>query len=461
MEDMKKDVSSKKACVLYVLRVAVTDQMTEPTQRSFLVFLGKQLQSPEAGPSMKVAALRTLSYTLKTVGEVPFEFKEILDNTVVAAVSHSSKLDMINLVSRCPNVICFGWGEGSCWGMVRIEAALALRTLAEVDPTCVGGLTSYGVTNLTALRESVSFEKVGNTDNINRLPSNCQSDSYVIVSLESGMAISPRASGACAWVRELDGVGSNLQFELDSFHGQAAVLAALVSISPKLPLGYPARLPGLVFGVSKKMLTEQSRNLVAATVEKEAGWLLLSSLLASIPKEELEEDVFDILALWATLFSESPENEIKKTVDLSSRIYVWSAAIHALTAFIKCFISSNSINSGVLLQPVLVYLSSALSMISALRAKEVSYAKPAVDVFVIRTLIAYQSLPDPVSFKNDHPQIIQLCTYPFRHASEYEESSCLRLLLDKRDAWLGPWIPGRLISDCNAIKLLFSVYSIE
>jgi hypothetical protein len=32
--------------------------------------------------------------------------------------------------------------------------------LAEVDPTCVGGLTSYGVTNLTALRESVSFEKV-------------------------------------------------------------------------------------------------------------------------------------------------------------------------------------------------------------------------------------------------------------------------------------------------------------
>jgi hypothetical protein len=36
--------------------------------------------------------------------------------------------------------------------------------------------------------------------------------------------------------------GSNLQFELDSLHGQATVLAALVSISPKLPLGYPTRL---------------------------------------------------------------------------------------------------------------------------------------------------------------------------------------------------------------------------
>ncbi|RDY13657.1 Protein SWEETIE, partial [Mucuna pruriens] len=275
---------------------------------------------------------------------------------------------------------------------VRIEAALALRALAEVDPTCVGGLTSYGVTNLTALRESVSFEK-----------------------------------------------GSNLQFEVDSLHGQATVLAALVSISPKLPLGYPAKLPGIVFGVSKKMLTEHRRNPVAATVEKEAGWLLLSSLLASLPKEELEEDVFDILALWASLFTGNPENEIKKTEDL----IVWSAAVHALTAFIKCFISPNVVNGGVLLQPVLVYLSSALSYVSALRVKELSYVKPAVDIFVIKTLIAYQSLPDPMSFKNDHPQIIQLCTFPFRYASECEESSCLRLLLDKRDAWLGPWIPGR------------------
>ncbi|BBH06891.1 hypothetical protein Prudu_018656 [Prunus dulcis] len=45
---------------------------------------------------------------------------------------------------------------------VRIEAALTLRALAEVDPTCVGGLISYGVTMLNALRENVSYEK-GNT----------------------------------------------------------------------------------------------------------------------------------------------------------------------------------------------------------------------------------------------------------------------------------------------------------
>ncbi|KAK9272135.1 hypothetical protein L1049_002505 [Liquidambar formosana] len=359
------------ACVVYILRVGVIDLMTEPTQRSFLVLLGKQLQSPGVSPSMEVAALRTLSYTLKTLGEVPLEFKEVLDDTVVAAMSRSSQL-------------------------VRIEAALTLRALAEVDPTCVGGLISYGVTILNALRENISFEK-----------------------------------------------GSNLRIELDSLHGQATVLAALMSISPKLPLGYPARLPRSVLEVSKKMLTESSRNPVAAIVEKEAGWLLLSSLLASMLKEELEDQVFDILSLWAALFNGIPGYQIEQTGDLTSKVCVWSAAIDALTAFVRCFISSNAVNVGILLQPVLVYLSRALSYISLVGAKELPNMKPAMDIFITRTLIAYQSLPDPLAYKSDHPQIIQLCTTPFRDASGCEESSCLRLLLDKRDAWLGPWIPGR------------------
>lgn len=45
------------------------------------------------------------------------------------------------------------------------------------------------------------------------------------------------------------------------------------------------RLPKSVFDVSKKMLTESSRNPISATVEKEAGWLLLASLIGCMPKE--------------------------------------------------------------------------------------------------------------------------------------------------------------------------------
>ncbi|KAJ9561951.1 hypothetical protein OSB04_007111 [Centaurea solstitialis] len=358
------------ACVFYILRVGVIDQMTEPTQRVFLVNLGKQIQSPDASPSMQIAALRTLSYALRTLGEVPLEFKGVLDDTAVAALSNSSPL-------------------------VRAESALTLRALAEIDPTCVGGLVNYGITTLKALRENVSFEK-----------------------------------------------GDNLKIELDSLSGQATVLAALASVSPRLPLGYPARLPRTMFDVARKMLTEASQNPVVATVEKEAGWLLLSSLLSSMPKEEMEDQVFDILSLWADLFSRSPEYQVDSTEDLSSRISVWAAAVEALNAFIKCFVSHDAVNKGILLQPVLLYLNRALSYISSLATKAVD-AKPSMDIFISRTLIAYQSLSDPRAYKSDHPEIIQICTSPFRDASKYEESSYLRILLDSRDAWLGPWIPGR------------------
>lgn len=40
-----------------------------------------------------------------------------------------------------------------------------------------------------------------------------------------------------------------MNLELDSLHGQATVLAALVAISPKLLLGYPARFVSLYFAM--------------------------------------------------------------------------------------------------------------------------------------------------------------------------------------------------------------------
>ncbi|WVZ80108.1 hypothetical protein U9M48_027611 [Paspalum notatum var. saurae] len=361
------------ACILYVLRVGIADQMTEPTQREFLVFLGKKLESSNYTTPMRVATLRILSYLLRSLGEVPSEFKDILDNTVVAALSHSS-------------------------AHVRVEAALTLRALAEVDPTCVGGLVSYGVTTLHALRETVSFDK-----------------------------------------------SKSLDLELDSLHGQAAVLAALVAVSPKLLLGYPSRLPRSVLELSKKMLNAFSRNPVAATAEREAGWLLLASLLASMPKEELEDQVFDVLLLWAGPFTGNPESYLRHIQDWASELRVLSVAIEALTAFIRSFVYPiiATADSGILLNPVLAYLGGALSLISSLRSKQVPNIKYALDLFITRTMMAYQSLSNPVLYKSEHQQMLQLCSSPFSDPSGWEESSCLKFLLDKRDASLGPWVPGR------------------
>ncbi|EPS72441.1 hypothetical protein M569_02317, partial [Genlisea aurea] len=359
------------ACVLYIIRVGIVDQLSEPSQRSFLIFLSKQLQSADSTPSIRVAVLRTLSYVLKTLGEVPLEFKEVIDDTVVAAVSHHIPL-------------------------VRVEAALTLRVMAEVDPSCIGGLISYAGTMLNAARESVSFEK-----------------------------------------------GSNFHRELESLNGQAAVLASLVSISHKLPLGYPARLPMSMVEVCRSLLLESSRNSIAASVEKEAGWNLLSSLLTSMPMEELHDQVFDILAFWSSTFKSSPEQDINRAHDLTAEICLWSAAVDALTSYTKCFVSSDSQNRKILLQPVLLYLSRALSYVVHLSGKEQAGAKFSSNVFVVRVLLAYQALSDPYLYASDHARLIQICTTPFREASKCDESSCLMTLLNKRDAWLGPWIPGR------------------
>ncbi|RLM55986.1 HEAT repeat-containing protein 5B isoform X5 [Panicum miliaceum] len=348
------------ACVLYVLRVGVADQMTEPTQRELLVFLGRKLESSNYTAPMRVAALRILSYLLRSLGEVPAEFKDVLDNTVVAALSHSS-------------------------AHVRVEAALTLRALAEVDPTCVGGLVSYGVTTLHALGETVSFDK-----------------------------------------------GKNLNVELDSLHGQATVLAALVAISPKLLLGYPASTAMLCYSYTVKCGGYPYFTVQSALRQDEC-------------RPELEDQVFDVLLLWAGPFTGNPESYLRHIQDWASELRVLSVAIEALTAFIRSFVYPiiTTADGGILLNPVLAYLGGALSLISSLKSKPVPDVKSALDLFATRTLMAYQSLSNPVVYKSEHQQMLQLCSSPFSDPSGWEESSCLKFLLDKRDASLGPWIPGR------------------
>ncbi|KAH9310193.1 hypothetical protein KI387_038104, partial [Taxus chinensis] len=123
----------------------------------------------------------------------------------------------------------------------------------------------------------------------------------------------------------------------------------------------------------------------------------------------------------------------------------WSAAVEALTAFVKYYVVPNrsSKNEGILLQPVLGYLNGALSYILSLTMKQLQVPKTAMNFFTVRTLIAYQALPDPLAYKSDHSRLLGLCTTPFRDASSCEESSSLRQLLDHRDASLGPLTPGR------------------
>ncbi|BBN09583.1 HEAT repeat-containing protein 5 [Marchantia polymorpha subsp. ruderalis] len=364
-----------QACVLFCLRVGIIEQMGEPAQKGLTDHLIKQLSTPEINSGMLVVILRSLAHLLSTLGEVSVASRETLDNSLVGMLSNSSMA-------------------------VRVEAALALRALAEVDASSANNLLSCGLTTLRALRETVSVEK-----------------------------------------------GDRLKLELDSLHGQAAMLAALITAVPKLVLGVPSRLPQSVWDVAKLMVSQDNGNPSSMGAEKEAGWMLIASILSSMPKEELEERKLEILVLWSNEFGGNVEDHLKKAESmLGVHLSGWSAAVEALAAFVKSFVFPNMsvTEEGILLQPIIGYLSGALAYLTSSALQQAPAAlKPAVNLFTIRTLRAFQALPDPFSYKDDHPALMGICTAPFRDAASCGASSCLRQLLDSRDASLGPWIPGR------------------
>ncbi|GBG62555.1 hypothetical protein CBR_g31193 [Chara braunii] len=365
-----------QACVLYVLRVGVVEQMSESAERELSSLLVKELSVADNSTSMLIVTLRVLTHLLKTLGEVTAEAKVAFDESLTKVLSHPSE-------------------------MVRVEAALTVRALAVADPTSVHGLMSCGLTALRALRDSATVEK-----------------------------------------------GDKLKSDLDSLHGQAAMLSALLTAAPRLPLGVPSRLPTAILDVARQMVLQPDTKKAQATaVEKEAGWMLVGALVSSMAKEELKEHQFDLLALWAVPFGGNCMERLKRTsTDLQSELTCWSMAMEALTAFIKSHVvpSLSPDLESVLLNPVLGYLSGALVYVSSPTLQEAPASlRPAVELLTIRTLDAFRSLPDPVLYKNDHHSLLALCMSPFSDASTVPGSTCLRELLDVRDASLGPWVPGR------------------
>lgn len=364
-----------QACVIYILRVGVVEQMSEPAQKEFLTLMTKQLSLADTSSSMLVVILRTISHLLVVLGEVPSAAREALENTLVVTLSNPTMA-------------------------VRVETALTIRELTEVDPFCANSLMSFGVTTIRALRETVVIEK-----------------------------------------------GDRLKHELESLHGQALMLGAILAASPKLPLGVPSRLPAAIFEVAKRLVLENGRNVLSVGMEKEAGWLLIAAIVSSMTNEEMQEQEFDIIALWTVPFGGNCEVRLKKAEgNLRAEICGWTAAVEALTAFVTSYVVPNlsTKKEGILLQPVLGYLNGALAYISSATLQQVaSDLKQAVDTFLMRTLMAYYALPDSFSYKSDHNALLGICTAPFRDPALWGESSSLRQLLDYRDASLGPWMPGR------------------
>ena len=57
------------------------------------------------------------------------------------------------------------------------------------------------------------------------------------------------------------------------------------------------RLPAAILGVAKRLILDDRRNPASAGLEKEAGWLLIASVITSMRKEvrlQIESDKYSI-----------------------------------------------------------------------------------------------------------------------------------------------------------------------
>eukprot|EP00897_Mesotaenium_endlicherianum_P002375 jgi/Mesen1/2165/ME000152S01259 len=269
-----------------------------------------------------------------------------------------------------------------------------------VDPSCAMSLMSCSLTALRAHREALAGDKV-----------------------------------------------DRMRGDIEALHGQAVMLAALLSATPKLPLGVPSSLPDGILGVARRMVLHASKSPAIASAEREAGWTLIAALVVSLPPEELEEHELELMTLWALPFGGNCVERVKDAVpNLALELSGWAAAMEALEAFIRSHVapSMSPDKDEILLTPILGYLNGALTYLSSPVLQDAPAGiRPLVDQLVLRTLDAYRALPDPSLYRGDHVTLLAICCAPFRDPVSYVASSCLRKLLDERDASLGPWVPGR------------------
>ncbi|CAI5959281.1 unnamed protein product, partial [Closterium sp. NIES-65] len=368
--------SQAQACALYILQVGLVEQMGEEAQREFTRTLTHQLTASDMGPHMLVAALRTLSHLLNTLGEVTQAAREALDYGLLATLSNSSPA-------------------------VRVEAARTIKVLAQVDASRAHSFILSGFTALRALRETMNTEK-----------------------------------------------GERLKLTLDSLHGQALMLSALLVLGPKLPLGLPSSLSLSILDMAQQMVLSPGQLPAAAAADHEAGWILIASLLLSMPKEEVARREVEFLALWTMPFGGSCADRVKRidAASLPGELNCWSAAMDALRAFIVSYVVPNLATPSVAetINPIMGYLSGALTYIASSTLGEASSSvKQHAELFIVRTLNTFHALPDPALYRHLHPMLIDICTAPFRETASYPSSSLLRTLLEPSDSNLGPWFPGR------------------
>ena len=180
-----------QACVLYVLRVGVIEQLGEGGQRALLDRLRDVLGAPLGQfTPVGVVALEAMALLLEVLGEVSAEKRAELEPALGAKVA----------------------GPHAC---LRLQAAAAVAALAVAEPSSAARLVGAILANLHAARQKLAEATAGGPPDRSR----------------PGVPGTPR------------GVGSvKLKPDMNAVHGWALAGGALVAAAARLPLGVPSSL---------------------------------------------------------------------------------------------------------------------------------------------------------------------------------------------------------------------------
>ena len=243
-----------QACVLYIMRAGVIEQLGEGGQRLLLERVTALLRaSEEAGGAaltptpVGIVALEVSTLLTEALGEVGPEAAAALEAAIAA-----------KLIGPLASL--------------RVQAASALAALAVAEPARAGRLMSLSLSNLRSAADNVVDAAAAGPDKSKPLPG------------------TPRGPGS-----------GRLKPEMNSLHGWALASAALLAATPRLPLGVPSHYIRVAVQLAAALIEAPRTQFAAATcLEREAGYIVLGPLCHVALSEVLAVYKDNtVLSLWA------------------------------------------------------------------------------------------------------------------------------------------------------------------
>ena len=252
-----------EACVTYILRCGIIEQMGEFGQREFVERLTTALLRglEEFTTSLIITQLEILSHLMYTLGEIGDDGAGPVEQVIAKCLVHES-------------------------AAVRYRAGSALAALASSEPGRAARL--FG-SSLNALKNAAD----------------------ALVDASNSVSDKGRAyQGAPRWPGT-----SKFTKEIDCLNGWAVAVACLVAATPSLPLGIPSHYLKVTCQIAAALIeSPRCEHPGGQSVELESGFIILGSLCRHA-RDALQAVYGDVLLnMWLSVFSESSIENLTKVL---------------------------------------------------------------------------------------------------------------------------------------------------